>query len=109
VDPHAYDWEGDTRLPPPVLPDHHLRDARRRILRAPQFRGFEKTRGTYGGLIEKIPYLQQLSITAVELCRCFQFDVQDAPPRTGQLLGICASLVLRAPSGYSSLKIRSAQ
>ena len=27
----------------------------------------EQTRGTYAGLIEKIPYLQELGITAVEL------------------------------------------
>ena len=40
----------------------------------------EKTRGTYAGLIEKIPYLQQLGITAVELLPVFQFDAQDAPP-----------------------------
>src|ERR1700751_1564820 len=36
-------------------------------------------RGTYAGLIEKIPYLQQLAITAVELLPVFQFDAQDAP------------------------------
>jgi glycogen operon protein len=39
----------------------------------------EKTRGTYAGLIEKIPYLQKLGITAVELLPVFQFDAQDAP------------------------------
>ena len=37
-------------------------------------------RGTYLGLIEKIPYLQELGITAVELLPVFQFDPQDAPP-----------------------------
>ena len=36
-------------------------------------------RGTYAGLIEKIPYLQDLGITAVELLPVFQFDPQDAP------------------------------
>src|SRR6201987_6263873 len=36
-------------------------------------------RGTYAGLIEKIPYLQQLAITAVELLPIFQFDAQDCP------------------------------
>src|SRR5205085_1260616 len=36
-------------------------------------------RGTYAGLIDKIPYLQQLGITAVELLPVFQFDAQDAP------------------------------
>jgi glycogen operon protein len=37
-------------------------------------------RGTYLGVIEKIPYLQTLGITAVELLPVFQFDSADAPP-----------------------------
>src|SRR5678816_4485391 len=36
-------------------------------------------RGTYAGVIDKIPYLQDLGITAVELLPIFQFDSQDAP------------------------------
>ncbi|MFE8730613.1 alpha-amylase family glycosyl hydrolase, partial [Aeromonas hydrophila] len=36
-------------------------------------------RGTYLGLIEKIPYLQSLGVTAVELLPVFQFDPQDSP------------------------------
>ena len=36
-------------------------------------------RGTYAGLIEKIPYLQDLGVTAVELLPVYQFDPQDAP------------------------------
>ena len=36
-------------------------------------------RGTYAGLIEKIPYLRDLGITAVELLPVFQFDPQDCP------------------------------
>ena len=40
----------------------------------------EPRRGTFAGLIEKIPYLQHLGITAVELLPVFQFDTQDAPP-----------------------------
>ena len=39
----------------------------------------ERKRGTYAGLIEKIPYLQDLGVTAVELLPVFQFDPQDAP------------------------------
>ena len=49
-------------------------------------RGFTKTselgtlgrdqRGTYAGLIEKIPYLVDLGVTAVELMPVFQFDPQ---------------------------------
>jgi isoamylase len=34
----------------------------------------ENKRGTYAGLIEKIPYLKELGITAVELMPVFQFD-----------------------------------
>jgi isoamylase len=36
-------------------------------------------RGTYAGMIEKIPYLQELGITAVELLPIYQFDPQEAP------------------------------
>jgi len=34
-------------------------------------------RGTYAGLIEKIPYLKELGITVVELMPVFQFDPSD--------------------------------
>lgn len=34
-------------------------------------------RGTFSGLIEKIPYLQTLGVTAVELMPIFQFDPQE--------------------------------
>ena len=43
------------------------------------------TRGTYAGLIEKIPYLQQLGVTAVELLPVFQFDAQAVPPGHGRV------------------------
>ena len=38
-----------------------------------------RRRGTYHGVIDKIPYLQDLGITAVELLPVFAFDDQDAP------------------------------
>ncbi len=34
-------------------------------------------RGTFAGVIDKIPYLQQLGVTAVELMPVFQFDPQE--------------------------------
>jgi glycogen operon protein len=37
----------------------------------------EGKRGTYGGLIEKIPYLKDLGVTIVELLPVFQFDPQE--------------------------------
>ncbi|MGR9052333.1 MAG: glycogen debranching protein GlgX [Gammaproteobacteria bacterium] len=41
--------------------------------------------GTFGGLIEKIPYLQDLGITHVELLPVMAFDEQDVPMRTAEL------------------------
>jgi hypothetical protein len=35
--------------------------------------------GTYAGLIRKVPYLQDLGVTTVELLPVFAFDEQDAP------------------------------
>jgi isoamylase len=79
VDPHSYDLEGDTPLRHPssrtIIYEMHARG----FTRHPSSGVSERTRGTYAGLIEKIPYLQQLGITAVELLPVFQFDAQDAP------------------------------
>ncbi len=41
--------------------------------------------GTFAGLIEKIPYLQQLGITHVELLPVMAFDEQDVPEKTAEL------------------------
>ncbi len=80
IDVEAYDWEGDVPL---------RRPSSQTIVYEMHVKGFtchpssgvpEQTRGTYAGLIEKIPYLQKLGITAVELLPVFQFDAQDAPP-----------------------------
>ncbi len=45
--------------------------------------------GTFAGLIEKIPYLQALGVTAVELLPIHEFDENDCPftnPETGKRL-----------------------
>ena len=82
VDPSTYDWEGDKPLHGPaartIVYETHVRG----FTRHPSSGVSEETRGTYAGLIEKIPYLQELGITAVELLQIFQFDVQDCPPRS---------------------------
>jgi glycogen operon protein len=79
VDPLSYDWEGDRPLHHPssrtIIYEMHVRG----FTRHPSSGVSEQIRGTYTGLIEKIPYLHQLGITAVELLPVFQFDVQDAP------------------------------
>jgi isoamylase len=56
------------------------------------------------GLIEKIPYLQRLGITHVELMPVMAFDPQDVPPGTGaagltQLLGLQHPRLLRPAPG----------
>ena len=79
VDPSAYDWEGDVPLQRPsartIVYEMHVRG----FTRHPSSGMAEHVRGTYAGLVEKIPYLQELGITAVELLPIFQFDDQDCP------------------------------
>jgi len=42
--------------------------------------GLSEKRGTYAGLIEKIPYLQDLGIIAGEFCRCSSSTSQTRRP-----------------------------
>ena len=80
VDASTYDWEGDVTLRRPsartIVYEMHVRG----FTRHPSSGVAENMRGTYAGLIEKIPYLQELGITAVELLPVFHFDAQDCPP-----------------------------
>jgi isoamylase len=79
VDPGRYDWEGDLPLKRPftetVIYELHVRGF---TCHPSSGVPFPKS-GTYAGLIEKIPYLKDLGVTAVELLPVFQFDPQDAP------------------------------
>ncbi len=74
VDSAAYDWEGDVPLRRPsartVVYEMHVRG----FTRHPSSRVKPDIRGTYAGLVEKIPYLQDLGITAVELLPVHTFD-----------------------------------
>jgi isoamylase len=72
IDPCDYDWEGDKPLNRPIEDT---------IIYEMHLRGFTKSPsskvaypGTFAGLIEKIPYLKELGITAVELLPIFDFD-----------------------------------
>ena len=53
----------------------------------------EDRRGTYLGLIDKLPYLQELGITAIELLPVFAFDPADAPPGRDNVWGYSLSLI----------------
>ena len=59
-------------------------------------------RGTYAGLIEKIPYLKTLGITAVELLPVQQFDDQDAPGGLTNYWGYSPVAFFAPHSAYSS-------
>jgi len=102
VDPHAYDWEGDSLLHHPssrtIIYEMHVRG----FTRHPSSGVAEKICGTYAGLIEKIPYLRDLGITAVELLPVFQFDAQDAPPGRVNYWGYSPVSFFAPHQGYSS-------
>ena len=72
IDPEQYDWEGDKPLNRPIEDT---------IVYEMHVRGFTKSPtsdvqhpGSFLGIIEKIPYLKELGITAVELLPIFDFD-----------------------------------
>ena len=79
----SYDWEGDQ----PIFVS--LNNA---IIYEMHVGGFTRHPssgvahpGTFEGIIEKIPYLQDLGITHVELMPVMAFDPQDIPPQTARL------------------------
>ncbi|MGO9202330.1 MAG: glycogen debranching protein GlgX [Limisphaerales bacterium] len=102
VDPATYDWEGDTPLERPssrtIIYEMHVRG----FTRHPSSGLNENLRGTYAGLIEKIPYLKQLGVTAVELLPVFQFDPQDFPPGKVNYWGYAPVSFFAPHQAYSS-------
>jgi isoamylase len=102
TDPHTYDWEGDTPLNKPsartIVYEMHVRG----FTRHPSSGVAEKKRGTFAGLIEKISYLKELGVTAVELMPVFQFDPQDAPPERVNYWGYAPISFFAPHQAYSS-------
>ena len=101
VDPDQFDWEGDAPLHRPwsrtIIYEMHVGG----FTRHPNSSLTPDKRGTYSGLIEKIPYLQDLGITAVELMPVFQFDEQDAPDGLKNYWGYAPVSFFAPHSGYS--------
>lgn len=64
----------------------------------------EEIRGTYRGLIEKIPHLVKLGITAVELLPVYQFDSLDARPGKENYWGYSPMSFFAVHEAYSSDK-----
>lgn len=70
-----FDWEGDRHL---------RRDLSETIIYEAHVRGFTRHKssgvqhpGTYLGIIEKIPYLKELGVTAIELMPVHEFPIRD--------------------------------
>jgi len=94
----SFDWSGERR-------PRHTSDA---IIYELHIRGFTKRsnsgvtagkRGTYAGLIEKVPYLKELGITAVELMPVFQYD-----PDEGNYWGYMPLSFFSPHQGYAALQ-----
>jgi glycogen operon protein len=102
VDPGAYDWEGDAPLHRPcsqtIIYEMHVKG----FTSHPSSGVPDEISGTYRGLIEKIPYLQDLGITAVELLPIFQFDFLDCPPGRVNYWGYAPVSFFAPHHAYSS-------
>ena len=98
----AYDWQGDAPLQRPfaqtVIYEMHVAG----FTRHPSSGVAPEKRGTYAGLVAKIPYLVDLGVTAVELLPVFQFDAQDAPPGLVNYWGYSPVSFFAPHQGYSS-------
>jgi glycogen operon protein len=102
ADTSGYHWEGDA---PPARP------FARTVIYEMHVAGFTRNpnsgvpahkRGSYAGLIDKIPYLQDLGITAVELLPVFAFDPHDAAPGMTNYWGYSPVSFFAPHPGYSS-------
>jgi len=104
ADPDRYDWEGDLPLNRPfaktVIYELHVAG----FTRHPSSGVPTDKRGTYAGLVHKIPYLKDLGITAVELLPVFQFDAQDCPPGKTNYWGYAPISFFTPHQVYSSQK-----
>ena len=102
VDHSAYDWGDDKPL---------QRTLSQTVIYEMHVAGFTKhpssgiepeLRGTYRGLTEKIDYLVDLGITAVELLPVFQFDPLDAPEGLTNYWGYSPISFFAPHAAYSS-------
>jgi isoamylase len=99
---HAFNWQED--IPPRTpLEDSIIYELHVRGFTCHPSSGVSKP-GTFAGLTEKIPYLKDLGVTAVELLPIHEFEESDCPfvnPRTGARL--------RNFWGYNSIAFAAAK
>ena len=85
IDIGAYDWQGDAPLNIP-LNETIIYELHARGFTASPSAGVAHS-GTFSGLIEKLPYIKQLGVTAVELMPVFDFD-EKTPIRNSPTTGL---------------------
>jgi glycogen operon protein len=104
IDLNLYDWEGDKPLHLPssqtIIYEMHVKG----FTQHPNCGVPEAMRGTFAGVIEKVPYLHDLGVSAVELLPIFQFDPQDCPPGFVNYWGYAPISFFAPHQVYSSRK-----
>jgi isoamylase len=102
ADPNSYDWEDDrpprTPFARTVIYEVHVGN----FTRHPNSGVEGSRRGTYAGLVDKIPYLKDLGITAIELLPVFAFDEETAPEGRRNVWGYQPLSFFAPHPGYSS-------
>ncbi|MDE2142583.1 MAG: glycogen debranching protein GlgX [Elusimicrobia bacterium] len=102
ADARGYDWEGDRPLDRPyestVIYEMHVGG----FTRNPNSGVAPERRGTFAGVIDKIPYLKDLGVTAVELLPVFEFDPSDAPAGLTNYWGYSPVSFFSPHGAYSS-------
>ena len=102
ADPAAYDWEDDrpprTPFAKTIVYELHIGN----FTRNPNSRIHDNRRGTFAGLIEKLPYLHDLGVTALELLPVFAFDEESAPQGRRNVWGYQPVSFFAPHPGYSS-------
>ncbi|WP_367360379.1 glycogen debranching protein GlgX [Syntrophus sp. (in: bacteria)] len=102
ADIRSYDWEGDAPLRTPfaktIIYELHVGG----FTKHPSSGIASARSGTYAGLVEKIPYLCDLGVSAVELLPVFAFDEQDGPPGLCNYWGYSPISFFAPHPGYSS-------
>jgi isoamylase len=102
ADLSTYDWEGDRPLGRPyastIIYELHVGS----FTKHPSSGLAPERRGTFAGLREKIPYLVDLGVTAVELLPVACFDVQDALPGRQNVWGYSPLAFFALHPAYAS-------
>ena len=99
TDPQTYDWESDLPLKRPwsrtIIYEMHVRG----FTAHPSSGLREAKRGTYAGLVQKIPYLQGTGDHRGRVASRISIRFPRCASRPDELLGLLTRLVLCAASG----------